>query len=348
MTYAGTAYHVYFFLLVIAHHRRLLAELALVLSERYILIMNALEIDKLEKSFDGKPAVKGISLAIKQGEIFGLLGPNGAGKSTAINMIAGVCRIGAGSIRAFGYDNRKNYRQTRQNIGVVHQEIVIDNFFTVGAALKMHAGYYGVKDDPEWRELLIDRLALRPHLNKTMIKLSGGMKRRFMIAKALIHKPKLLILDEPTAGVDVELRHSLWQFVRDINKQGTTILLTTHYLEEAEEMCDRIAIMNHGEVIAMDRTHELVRQLSSRQLKIWLESPIKELPHGFEAYAPQLKEDGLLLLFTLPAGESAGKLLGMLCAFDLAIRDLETSQSGLEEVFIQLTGLDNGGADEKS
>ncbi len=304
--------------------------------------MNALEIENLEKSFDGKPAVKGISFAIEQGEIFGLLGPNGAGKSTTINMIAGVSRVGSGQIRAFGYDNQKDYRQTRRQIGVVHQEIVMDNFFTVDQALKLHAGYYGVKDDPEWRKLLIDRLALGPHLGKTMVKLSGGMKRRFMIAKALIHRPCLLILDEPTAGVDVELRHSLWDFVRDINNQGTTILLTTHYLEEAEEMCDRIAIMNHGELIAMDRTHELVRRLSNRQIMFWLEAPIREIPAGLEIYSPKLKEDGALLLLNLPAGESAGVLLGQVCQLGLKIRDLETDQSGLEEVFIQLTGMKGG------
>jgi ABC-2 type transport system ATP-binding protein len=310
--------------------------------------MNALEIENLQKSFDGKAAVKGLSFAIEQGEIFGLLGPNGAGKSTTINMIAGVSRIGSGQIRAFGYDTQKDYRHTRRQIGVVHQEVVIDNFFTVGQALKLHSGYYGVRDDPAWRELLIDRLALKPHLDKTMIKLSGGMKRRFMIAKALIHRPKLLILDEPTAGVDVELRHSLWQFVRDINKQGTSILLTTHYLEEAEEMCDRIAIMNHGELIAMDKTHELVRQLSNRQLKLWLEEPLSGLPAGLEVYAPRLKADGLLLELNLPAGESAGVLLGLLCDLGLKIRDLETDQSGLEEVFLQLTGMKDGGSHGQS
>lgn len=310
--------------------------------------MNALEIKDLRKVYDGKPAVKGLSFAIEQGEIFGLLGPNGAGKSTTINMIAGVTRIGSGSIRAFGYDNQKDYRHTRRQIGVVHQEVVIDNFFTVDGALKLHAGYYGVKDDPAWRELLIDRLALGPHLNKTMIKLSGGMKRRFMIAKALIHRPKLLILDEPTAGVDVELRHTLWGFVRDINKQGTTILLTTHYLEEAEQMCDRIAIMNHGELIALDRTHELVKQMSNRQLKLWLEAPLQEMPSGLASYNPKLKEDGQLLELNLPTGESAGVLLGKLYDLGLKIRDLETDQSGLEEVFIQLTGMNNGGDDDKS
>jgi ABC-2 type transport system ATP-binding protein len=302
----------------------------------------ALLIDNLSKSFAGDPAVKQVSFAIEQGEIFGLLGPNGAGKSTTINMIAGVCRIGSGRISAFGYDNQRDYRYTRQILGVVHQEIVIDNFFTIDQALKLHAGYYGVKDDPDWRQLLIDRLGLRPHLGKVMLKLSGGLKRRFMIAKALIHKPQLLILDEPTAGVDVELRHGLWEFVREINREGTTILLTTHYLEEAEEMCDRIAIMNHGELIAMEETHELVRRLSNRQLRFWLEAPLQEIPLLLAEYRPQLKTDGRELLLNLPAGESAGVLLARVCELGLKIRDMETDQSGLEEVFIQLTGMKGG------
>ena len=292
--------------------------------------MNALEINDLRKTFAGTDAVK---------EIFGLLGPNGAGKSTTINMIAGVTRIDSGAIKAFGYDNQRDYRQTRRMLGVVHQEIVIDNFFTVDQALLLHAGYYGVKDDPVWRQLLIDRLGLRPHLQKVMIKLSGGLKRRFMIAKALIHRPRLLILDEPTAGVDVELRHGLWEFVREINREGTTILLTTHYLEEAEEMCDRVAIMHHGDLIAMEKTHELVRRLSNRQLRFWLDHPLVELPLTLTEYRPKLKDDGRQLVLNLPAGVSAGELLNRVCELGLKIRDIETDQSGLEEVFLQLTGM---------
>ena len=306
-------------------------------------MMKALQIENLSKSFSGSPAVKDVSFAIEQGEIFGLLGPNGAGKSTTINMIAGVCRIGSGQISAFGYDTQRDYRFTRRMLGVVHQEVVIDNFFTIDQGLKLHAGYYGVKDDPVWRQLLIDRLGLRPHLNKVMLKLSGGLKRRFMIAKAMIHKPRLLILDEPTAGVDVELRHGLWDFVREINRQGTTILLTTHYLEEAEQMCDRIAIMNHGELIALEETHELVRRLSNRQLRLWLADALSEVPQTLAAYRPRLKADGRELLLCLPSEESAGTLLKQICALDLNIRDIETDQSGLEEVFLQLTGMKEGG-----
>ncbi|MCD6187618.1 MAG: ABC transporter ATP-binding protein [Desulfuromusa sp.] len=305
--------------------------------------MSALVIKNLHKSFDGVPAVKGVDFTINSGEIFGLLGPNGAGKSTIINMIAGVVRLGSGSITAFGYDNQRDYRHTRRMLGVVHQEVVIDNFFTIDQALQLHAGYYGVKDDPVWRQLLIDRLGLRPHLHKVMLKLSGGLKRRFMIAKAMIHRPQLLILDEPTAGVDVELRHGLWDFVREINRQGTTILLTTHYLEEAEEMCDRIAIMNHGDLIALEETHELVRRLSNRQLRLWLVEPLDVVPAGLENCQPQLKADGRMLLLNLPAKVDVGSILSQLCSQQLQIRDIETDQSSLEEVFIQLTGM-NGGA----
>jgi len=298
----------------------------------------ALHLENLTKTFGGVLAVKSLSFDIEQGEIFGLLGPNGAGKSTTINMVSGITRIDSGRITAFGCDNHSQYRQTRRMLGVVHQEIVIDNFFTVDQALRLHAGYYGVKDDPRWRQELIDRLGLGPHLNKVMLKLSGGMKRRFMIAKALIHRPRLLILDEPTAGVDVELRHSLWEFVREINHNGTTILLTTHYLEEAEQMCGRIAIMNHGELVALEPTRELVRRLSRRTLKLWLERPLAAIPPELEAYHPRLEGDNRQLILCLPTDQGVGDLLHQLSALHLGVNDFETEQSGLEEVFLQLTG----------
>lgn len=297
----------------------------------------ALHIENLSKSFAAVPAVKNLSFDIEQGEIFGLLGPNGAGKSTTINMVSGISRIDSGRITAFGYDNRSQYRQTRRMLGVVHQEVVIDNFFTIDQALKLHAGYYGVEDDPRWRQELIERLDLGPHLGKVMLKLSGGMKRRFMIAKALIHRPRLLILDEPTAGVDVELRHSLWDFVREINRNGTTILLTTHYLEEAEQMCDRIAIMNHAELVALEPTRELVRRLSRRTLKLWLEAPLAAIPSGLEEYHPRLEGHGRQLILCLPTDSSVTALLHRLSALHLGINDFETEQSGLEDVFLQLT-----------
>lgn len=301
------------------------------------MITPALAIHNLTKEFDGVIAVNNISFSIEPGEIFGLLGPNGAGKSTTINMIGGVSRIGSGSIKIFGADNQTDYRTTRRMVGVMHQEIVIDNFFTIDQALSLHAGYYGVRDDAAWRHQLIDRLGLKPHLHKVMIKLSGGMKRRFMIAKALIHKPQLLILDEPTAGVDVELRHTLWDFVREINQQGTTILLTTHYLEEAEQMCDRLAIMHHGEVIALESTNVLLQELGTRSILVHLQNPIGEVPDGLCCQATELDPSGTILQLTLSANQPTGDLLKRLCEIGLPIADIETRTAGLEEIFLQMT-----------
>jgi ABC-2 type transport system ATP-binding protein len=297
----------------------------------------ALAIRDLVKVYDGQPAVKGLSFTITQGEIFGLLGPNGAGKSSTINMIAGVSRIDGGTIEVFGYDNQRDYRITRRLVGVMHQEVVIDNFFTIDQTLRFHAGYYGVRVDPAWRQLLIDRLGLGPHLHKVMIKLSGGLKRRFMIAKAMLHKPRLLILDEPTAGVDVDLRHTLWAFVREINREGTTILLTTHYLEEAEQMCDRLAIMHHGGLLALEATGSLVERLGTRGVSIHLQQPLAALPAALAGWSAQLDNQGCTLSVTLPPTQTAGDLLGLLDRLGLPVADLETKRAGLEEVFLQIT-----------
>jgi ABC-2 type transport system ATP-binding protein len=252
-------------------------------------------------------------------------------------MIGGVSRIGSGSIEIFGFDNQSDSRTTRSMVGVMHQEIVIDNFFTIDQALRFHAGYYGVRDDAAWRQRLIDRLGLKPHLHKVMIKLSGGMKRRFMIAKALIHKPRLLILDEPTAGVDVELRHTLWDFVHEINQQGTTILLTTHYLEEAEQMCDRLAIMNHGNLIALESTETLLKELGTRSILVHLQTPIKALPDNLFCQGAELDDNGTTLQLTLSAGQPTGDLLKNLCDIGLPIADIETRKASLEEIFLQMT-----------
>ncbi|PLX77958.1 MAG: ABC transporter ATP-binding protein [Desulfuromonas sp.] len=301
-------------------------------------MQTALEIRQLCKAYSGTFAVRDLSFQIEGGEIFGLLGPNGAGKSTTINMIGGVTRPDSGSILVFGHDNQSDYRTTRRQVGVMHQEVVIDNFFTIDQTLRFHAGYYGVADDPAWRQRLIERLGLGPHLHKVMIKLSGGTKRRFMIAKAMIHKPRLLILDEPTAGVDVELRHTLWEFVRELNREGTTILLTTHYLEEAEQMCNRIAIMNHGELLALEPTASLVERLGSRQVQIRLAVRLTELPAELACHEAHLSDDGLLLRLTLPASQPLGELLELCRFLGLAIDDLSTDTAGLEEIFLQLTG----------
>lgn len=297
----------------------------------------ALAIENLTKHYDGKTAVDNISFAIEPGEIFGLLGPNGAGKSTTINMIGGVTRVDSGRIEIFGHDNRLDYRTTRRWVGVMHQEIVIDNFFTIDQALKFHAGYYGVRDDPAWRAMLIERLGLGEHLHKVMIKLSGGMKRRFMIAKALLHRPRLLILDEPTAGVDVELRLTLWDFVREINSQGTTILLTTHYLEEAEQMCERIAIMHHGKLVALEKTASLLQRLGTKSIQLRLSSPLETLPQALLDYNAELAEDGMLVRLVLSAGQTSGELLQTCCRLGLDLEEVDTRRAGLEDVFLQMT-----------
>jgi len=298
----------------------------------------ALSIRQVSKSFDGKKVVKDVSFEIYPGEIFGLLGPNGAGKSTLINMTAGLTRIDAGEIKIFGHDNQREQITTKRLTGVMHQEIIVEQFFKIGLALKIHAGYYGVKDDRQWRELLIERLDLGPHLNKRFLKLSGGMKRRVMVAKALIHKPRLLILDEPTAGVDVELRRSLWDFVREINAQGITVLLTTHYLEEAEQMCGRIAIMNHGELIALEKTKDLVNKVGEQQLSVVFEQAITEIPSALQQFEIKVSDDRLALSCTLPTGAAVAEVLSQIKASGKQIADITISRPDLEDVFLRLTG----------
>lgn len=305
-------------------------------------MQQALKTENLNKYYGNAHVVKDLNLAIEPGEIFGLLGPNGAGKSTTINMISGVTRISSGRISVFGQDTVRDYRVTRNLVGVMHQEIVIDNFFTIDRALKIHSGYYGMRDDPAWRRELIARLGLGPHLHKVMIKLSGGLKRRFMVAKALIHKPRLLILDEPTAGVDVELRHTLWDFVREINTQGTTILLTTHYLEEAEQMCDRIAIMNHGKLLTVENTSSLLRNFGHKRLVVRLEQPLHTIPAGLRELQGELQDEGSTLIITLGADQPVGEIIRQLADCHITIRDLESRPASLEEVFLDMTGLQTG------
>ncbi|MCO5143297.1 MAG: ABC transporter ATP-binding protein [Oligoflexia bacterium] len=298
----------------------------------------ALKVENLRKSFGGNEVVKGISFEIQPGEIFGLLGPNGAGKSTTINMITGVSSVGSGKVEVFGIDNQADYIGTRRLTGVMHQEIVVDTFFTIDQALKIHSGYYSVPDDSSWRNLLIDRLALRPHLKKSMNKLSGGMKRRFMVAKALIHKPKLLILDEPTAGVDVELRQNLWEFVREINqKEKTTVVLTTHYLEEAQEMCERVAIMNHGNIIALDKTSSLLEKLDEKKFFIHLKEKALALPDVLASFDCHLLNDGNTLSINLRGETKFNDVLMGLAKCGLTVRDVETKSPSLQEAFLKIT-----------
>jgi ABC-2 type transport system ATP-binding protein len=297
----------------------------------------ALRIESLQKAYDGVTVVDNISFEIQQGEIFGLLGPNGAGKSTTINMISGVSTIDSGRISVYGHDNQKDFKRTRSITGVMHQELVPELSFPVEEALKMHSGYYGVPDDPEWRETLIEQLDLDPHRDKRFRALSGGMKRRFMVAKALIHKPRLLILDEPTAGVDVELRHTLWKFVRQINQNGTAILLTTHYLEEAETMCDRIAIMNFGKIVALETTDDLVNRVGDRKLTLTFGCQVPELKEVFADLHFETSLDHKTATFPISHGREILEILDLTREAGIPVEDLRTLAPDLEDVFLKIT-----------
>lgn len=227
----------------------------------------AIDIRGAVKRFGAFTAVAGIDLTVAEGEFFGLLGPNGAGKTTLISMLAGLMRPTAGSLAVMGYDVVTDYRRARRAIGVVPQELVFDPFFTVRECLRFQSGYYGIARNDDWIDELLVGLGLDEKADANLRTLSGGMKRRVMVAQALVHRPPVIVLDEPTAGVDVELRQSLWQFILKLNKAGHTVVLTTHYLEEAETLCDRIAMMKGGRIVALDRTHELLARSGGKDLE---------------------------------------------------------------------------------
>lgn len=302
----------------------------------------ALKITDLRKTYNGKEVVKGISFSVEPGEIFGLLGPNGAGKSTTINMITGVCHVGGGQAEIFGKNVVSDYIETRRFTGVMHQEVVLDLFFNIEQALKLHEGYYGVRPDPKWRNRLVEALALGPFLKMRTNQLSGGTKRRFMVAKALVHKPRLLILDEPTAGVDVELRHNLWTFVREMNAQGTTVLLTTHYLEEAEAMCGRIGIMNEGKLVALEHQKKLLELVAGKRIVVTLAAPLAKIPQDLAEFSPQISEDKLKLELAIAPTTSVEKLLSALLAQKINFVDVESRAAKLEDVFLKLTRRSTG------
>ena len=301
----------------------------------------ALNIENVSKFYNEEHAVKNISLSVRQGEFFGLLGPNGAGKSTTINMVGGVSKISSGSIQVFGHDVKKEYLKTRRMTGIMHQEIVLDVFLNIKKSISLLPGYYAVKRDEVWIDSLVDRLALRPYLTKPSNKLSGGTKRRFMILKALIHKPSLLILDEPTAGVDVELRHTLWEFLHYINKQGTTILLTTHYLEEAENMCERIAIMNHGKIVALEKKEKLLDIIGKQKMIIHLKESMKKIPESLLQESPELSDNGKELIFHVSHEHSTRTIIEKVVNENLSFSEIKTKKANLEEVFLKFTNGKN-------
>src|SRR5882672_1347631 len=228
----------------------------------------AIEVRDVHKRFGEQQALSGIDLEIRQGEFFGLLGPNGAGKTTLISVLAGLARPDRGSARVMGHDVRTDYRAARRSLGVVPQELVFDPFFTVRETLRFQSGYFGVRDNGAWIDEVMRHLDLASKAEVNMRALSGGMKRRVLVAQALVHKPPVIVLDEPTAGVDVELRQALWQFIQSLNQKGHTVVLTTHYLEEAQELCSRIAMLKGGRLIALDQTRNLLRRLSGVRMSM--------------------------------------------------------------------------------
>ncbi|MFN7612352.1 MAG: ABC transporter ATP-binding protein, partial [Alphaproteobacteria bacterium] len=262
----------------------------------------AIEIQNLTKTYRSKSgaateALKGISLSVPRGAFFGLLGPNGAGKSTLINILAGLVIKSSGSAKICGYDIVSEPRQARRSIGVVPQELALDTFFTVRQALDITAGYYGIPKAKRRTQEIIEAMGLADKADVPSRRLSGGMRRRLLVGKALVHSPEVLILDEPTAGVDVELRTQLWDYVRALNKRGTTVLLTTHYLEEAEELCDEIAIINHGQIIAHDSKSALMGKLDKKEITFTLTAPLSEIPASLADLTPSLREGKLAVQY---------------------------------------------------
>jgi ABC-2 type transport system ATP-binding protein len=284
-----------------------------------------------------KQALKGVDLAIPRGSIFGLLGPNGAGKSTFINILAGLVNKTGGSAKIWGIDIDTHPREARAALGVVPQEINMDPFFTPMESLDLMAGFYGVPKNERRSDEILEALGLGDKKQAYVRQLSGGMKRRLMVAKALVHTPPILILDEPTAGVDVELRRSLWDYVRKLNAAGTTVVLTTHYLEEAEEMCDTIAIINQGNVVACEPTANLLKRLNYRTLVVWPSEKLAEIPAPLKDLEPAVRKDGALAITYRTGETSIEQLLTRVRGAGVGIGDLATEEPDLEDVFVALT-----------
>ncbi|MEW5791453.1 MAG: ABC transporter ATP-binding protein [Pseudomonadota bacterium] len=297
----------------------------------------AIEVQALRKSYHGFQALAGVDLCIEPGEFFGLLGPNGAGKSTLINVLAGLVRRDSGVARVLGFDVEQDYRLTRRALGVVPQEIVYDPFFSVREILRLQSGYFGLGRNDDWIDELLAELDLSDKANTNMRALSGGMKRRVLIAQALVHRPQVVILDEPTAGVDVELRQSLWRFVRRLNGQGHTIVLTTHYLEEAEALCDRIGILRKGQLIACDSKAALLARNPLKTLTVLFAQPVVVVPELLKPLVRSHTGEALTLQYDSRTWRVSEILLA-LQALDVDILDLKVQEPDLEDVFVSLLG----------
>jgi ABC-2 type transport system ATP-binding protein len=275
-------------------------------------------------------ALDGVAFDIQPGEFFGLLGPNGAGKTTLISILAGLVRATSGRVLVHGHDVQADYAQARRQLGVVPQELVFDPFFTVREALRIQSGYFGVKNNDAWVDELLSSLGLADKAQSNMRQLSGGMKRRMLVAQALVHRPPVIVLDEPTAGVDVELRQTLWQFIAKLNKQGHTVLLTTHYLEEAEALCSRIAMLQAGRVVALERTSDLLKAASSNVLRFKLDGP---LPPEFEGKA---RVTGRIVQLPAHDAHEIEQHLAVIRQAGLRVEDVEIRKADLEDVFIDV------------
>jgi ABC-2 type transport system ATP-binding protein len=300
--------------------------------------MTAIQINSVEKSYKGFKALRGVSLNIEEGEFFGLLGPNGAGKTTLISCIAGLIRPDAGSIQVHGHDVVTDYREARRKLGVVPQELVFDPFFTVRETLRLQSGYFGLKNNDKWIDEVMENLDLTSKADVNMRALSGGMKRRVLVAQALVHKPPVIVLDEPTAGVDVELRQTLWKFISRLNREGGhTVVLTTHYLEEAQAMCQRVAMLKSGEVVALDTMSALIRRISGSQLIVHLKSG--DLPDDLRHLVSH-DEDGNGKKYSLRITEYAEveQILARLRQAGAVIDEMQLQQADLEDIFLQIMG----------
>jgi ABC-2 type transport system ATP-binding protein len=304
----------------------------------------AIELAGLRKTYAGskrqppKEALKGIDLAVPRGAIFGLLGPNGAGKSTLINILAGLVVKTAGQARIWGFDIDVNPRRARRAIGVVPQELNLDAFFTPREALDLQAGMYGVPRRERQVGAILAAVGLADKADAYARTLSGGMRRRLLVAKALVHQPPVVVLDEPTAGVDVELRRQLWSYMRRLNREGVTVVLTTHYLEEAEAMCDQIAIIDHGQVVATGATRDLISRLDEKELTVIAAGPLSTLPPALAALGARLDGERRLVFRYRPSQARVGELLDAVRRAGVTIQDLTTTEADLEELFLRLTG----------
>ncbi len=292
----------------------------------------AIEIRDVEKRFGAVRALAGVSLAIGEGEFFGLLGPNGAGKTTLISIVAGLTRASAGTVAVMGADVIAEYGRARRMLGVVPQELVFDPFFTVRETLRFQSGYYGIRGNDAWIDEVMHHLDLTAKADANMRALSGGMKRRVLVAQALVHKPPVIVLDEPTAGVDVELRQGLWQFVRRLNRDGHTVVLTTHYLEEAEALCGRIAMLKGGRIVALDSTRNLLDSFSGLLLRLGLESG--ELPEALAGRV--LEREGARVTLRLDNHAELEGVLAGLRQGGVVINEFDLQPPDLEEVFLRL------------